>query len=90
MSPQFVENLMVGEGFSMNKVLLGDVIAGIIILIGSRIPNLVISSSYFAYMDNVESFYMAEYMLTSLFLFAAVLYWAYFVKNMITGKYHKG
>lgn len=69
------------------KKLIGDIVAGIIILLGSNIPRLVINGSYFVYMEDKESLYTMEYMLTTLLLFVSVLYLAYFIKNIFSGKY---
>jgi len=71
------------------KRLFGDIIAGIVVLLGSRIPRLVIDSNYFVYMENKESLYTMEYMLTTLLLFISVIYLAYFIKNIFSGKYNR-
>jgi len=50
---------------------------------------LVIDSNYFVYMENKESLYTMEYMLTTLLLFISVIYLAYFIKNIFSGKYNR-
>jgi len=40
-------------------------------------------------MENKESLYTMEYMLTTLLLFISVLYLAYFIKNIFNGKYNR-
>lgn len=63
------------------RKLIGDTTAGIIIFLGTRIPNLVMKSFRFATLDTPGSLDIANYALTSLFLFILTLYIAYIIRS---------
>lgn len=68
------------------KRLVADTAAGIIILIGIKIPSFLLHTPYFSFIQNQNDLYAIEYLLTSLFAFVFILYLAYFIRKLIKDK----
>lgn len=70
-----------------NKKCIGDILAGVILLIAIKIPDILSKMADFAYIEDIEKIDIAKYCLTSVFVFVFFIYCAYFIRNIICGKY---
>lgn len=70
------------------KKIIADILAGIVIFAGTKIPDIVLNTGFFRYYDGgMELLYAMKYMLSSIFLFVFILFVAHVIIKLFNGKY---